>query len=187
MPLSHPLEEMRAEMPTKSDFREHANIENEDPRLRAITTVVAPASVEGLEFDAGTPLKLVGNTGYRDGVSVAFGIPNMAALFLHYSLRLRTEAEEGFADESFLGSPSSSAIDNVLFDLIERRIGSVIFAYTAVESYVNQEIPTEFHWEQERSDSWHAKFPESRTTNGSIATSAYPHPTHGGSDTCLSS
>jgi hypothetical protein len=77
----------------------------------------------------------------------------MAALFLHFSLRLYAESQDGFLANAFLPESSPQiADDSALFDLLEKRIGSVVFAYTALESFANHSIPDDFAWEQERQD-----------------------------------
>lgn len=141
--------------------QEPESIINEDYRLQAITTVAEDFSLPGgPEHLKGAVVLLVANTKFN-GKNLNFGLPNVSALFLDFSNKLWTETEEYLNNEkNFLTPISKFAPPNSLsvhkkeelFDILEKRMGAIVFAYTALESFANHSIPEDFIFRQDRAD-----------------------------------
>lgn len=149
-----------------NDTQEPENIRDEDFRLQAITTLAKDFSTPGGPLHKeGAAVMVVANTKFQ-GKNLTFGLPNVSAMFLNFSNTLWCESELYFNDASNFSTPTSKFMlpntqsmkdKKSFFDALEKRMGAVVFAYSALESFANQSIPADFVFRQERGD---AKFLE---------------------------
>lgn len=144
------------------DIEEHENIKKEDWRLKAITTLAKPFSMPGSELrhEKGAAVMLTTFAKFR-GHILSFGVPNMSAIFLNFSNELWQESEIYFKNSNNFVEPISrhllpGTLDikdrGLFFDMLEKRMGAIVFAFTALESFANDSIPLEYNYEQDRND-----------------------------------
>ena len=139
---------------------EHPAIQNEDWRLQAITTLTRDfSSSSGIVHKAGTPIMAIATVKYGTG-TLAFGLPNMTALFLDLANTLWMESQHSLDEEHFSASFSEHIPGGTvqpkdlmdLFEFLERRMGSIVFAFSALEAFANEHIPVDYLYKIERSD-----------------------------------
>jgi hypothetical protein len=80
-----------------------------------------------------------------------FGSPSGPALFLNMSRRLHLQAEQRLKERVAIETPVINGkhplSESSVFDFIEDYTGSIIFAHTALEAFVNAELPLNFIYE----------------------------------------
>lgn len=142
--------------------KEHESIRNQDYRFQALTTLsedwVSPFTKE--KHEAGTSVMLTAILSRGNG-TFNFGIPNMTALFIDFSYKLWEESSKylqgsDFEDMVSRHVPENTAYPKVhadLFDFMEKRMGAIVFAYSALEAFANEYIPDDYVFEKERQDS----------------------------------
>lgn len=140
---------------------EDKNIRKEDFRLQAITTLAKEykSPDTGILHPVGTPITVIEIMNYGEN-TLTFGLPNMTALFINYSYKTWKETGKLLVDDSFLPNPSKNfplgsiypKSNSLIFNLLEKRMASIVFAYSALESFCNESIPDDYNFEQERSD-----------------------------------
>jgi len=142
-------------------IKEPKRIRNEDWRMQAVTTLAEDLITSwGTKHDKGAPVKLTARLNYGQKI-LSFGIPNISALFLDMSHKLWVESQEELLnDETFIEwkgkyignniiHPKSEAI---LFELMQKRMASIVFAHTALEAFANEVIPENAVVTNERDD-----------------------------------
>lgn len=141
---------------------EDAKIENRDYRLQAITTLaedfISPWT--GILHKAGATVEVSGLVRYDQNHLLGFPLPNMTALFLDQAYTTWVESELFLRKEKFLESPSQAMApgtihpkdESVFFDLLQKRMVAIVFAYTALESFANESIPDDHIFRKERED-----------------------------------
>ena len=124
-------------------------IEDIDWRHR-LATFISEDSRDGtgnVIYKEGTPVTL--STFAKHGErEIGFGDPSAPALFLNLSYNSRTEA---LILHPFLNEwpPSDDEPTSRLFDYLELVTASIVFAYSALESFANEEVPPDFLFEKE--------------------------------------
>lgn len=139
--------------------KEHPNIINEDWRLQVISTLAKPftSPETGHTHPIGTPVSVVSLVKYKDE-ALSFKLPNTTALFLDFAYQLWAESESVIDDSKFTKRTKIKnqelfvSDDEEFFNLIEMRMGAIVFAYTAIESFTNEQIPNEYIFKLERDD-----------------------------------
>lgn len=135
--------------------KEHQNIQKKDYRIQAVTALAKPHG----EHKVGTPITAI--TGVKfDDRTLIFSVPNMTALFIDFSYTLWEESQIAFQEENFLNTtskkiPSNTIFpknDDTIFNLLQKRMGAIIFAYSALESFANENIPNEYIFKTIRND-----------------------------------
>lgn len=133
---------------------ESETISNEDYRLQAITTLAKEyRRPDGHIHNIGERVMVVSETKF-DVKNLHFGLPNVSAMFLNFSNKFYTESENYFGDSSNFISNSPDSLDlwvkdnGLLFDILEKRMGAIVFAYSALEAFANRSIPEEYVFEQ---------------------------------------
>lgn len=141
---------------------EEDSIKNEDYRLQAIITIskdwTSPWSKN--TFKKGTPVMTIVSTKFDSDKILTFGLPNSTAMFIDISYVLWVESEAASKQENFVKSKSKYDKPNTfypvsneyLFDLLQKRMGSIVFAYTALESFANENIPDDYIYIRDRDD-----------------------------------
>ena len=123
-----------------------------DWRCQIVVRVAAPTTVPGLgHLPAGAVGKGSGIIDYQSG-KIGFTLPNATALFLNLSKKHYDEAlavARGFS----AGATLQNLDDEASFSYLENIMASVVFAYTALESFANEEIPDEFTYSIEKTKS----------------------------------
>ena len=124
-------------------------LEEADWRCHTIIRVAKDTNVPGLgELKAGDLGKVVGISQYKSK-RVAFTVPSATALFLNLSQRHYEEAREIAQD--FSVAPTLQSLDDEdAFAYLENIMASVVFAYTALESFANEEIPSDYIYTVEK-------------------------------------
>jgi len=138
---------------------EHQNIINTDWRLHAITTLAKPyvSPTTGYAHPVGTPISVVSLVKYKNEI-LSFKLPNTTALFLDFSHNLWSESEEALVKSKFTRRSKIKnqelfvSDDEEFFNLLEMRMGGIVFAYTAIESFANEQIPDGYIFKLERDD-----------------------------------
>ncbi|MBI5753668.1 hypothetical protein HZA40_00810 [Candidatus Peregrinibacteria bacterium] len=136
---------------------EPENIKNEDWRLQAITTLAKEfRGPSGHVSPIGSPVIQMGQVHF-DGNVLGFGLPNTTALYLNLSHKFFLESQVYVQSDFYKkNNPKEPMIyaksDLEIFDYLEKRIASIVFAFTALESFVNQRVPDDFVYEVERKD-----------------------------------
>jgi hypothetical protein len=130
-------------------MEDEQQLEEADWRCHTVIRVSENTTVPGLgELKAGTLGKAVGIVDYQSG-QITFTMPSPTALFLNLSKRHYEEAlaiAKGFSVAPTLENLN----DNASFAYLENIMASVVFAYTALESFANEEIPDEFTYTAEK-------------------------------------
>ena len=142
----------------KKDFKEDPKIENEDWRLQAVTTLAKDwkSPWTGILHQAGERVGVIASIKYKTDKKLSFDLPNMEALFLDFSYRLWDESENIIKENNFIKEIKKDdffVLDNDEFlNMLEMKMGSIVFAYTALESFANDLIPKEYTYKTERND-----------------------------------
>lgn len=137
-------------------MKEPDNIANEDWRLQFITTLAEPVDLK-FHHEAGSPLMISTHVRYQKRI-LSFGLPSVPALFLDFSYNLWKEAQEmfdgGIFRESKIGDQDHLWPSNQgqLFDILEKKMGAIVFAFSALEAFANEYIPEDYIFEKNRDD-----------------------------------
>lgn len=129
--------------------KEHPNIEKEDWRLQAITTLAKKfkSPFSGTTHPVGQTVKAITQL-KRDSKIIFFGIPSASALFLSLSNRLGKEAKEELKKPIFKPLPNKTQTyfvkDQEIFNIYENLMATVVFAFTALEAFANEAIPKNY-------------------------------------------
>lgn len=142
--------------PIKED---HKNIRNEDWRLQAISTLAKDFTSPwtGTKHPKGTAIAatsilMIGKD------RVAFKSGNFPALFLDFAYKLWADTVTEIEKREFLvqnprrTDPNSHYVkdEKTFFDLLEKRMAAVVFAYSAIEAFSNQTIPDQFVYQPKK-------------------------------------
>lgn len=140
--------------------KEQKNIRNKDWRLQAITTLAKEwkSPFTGIKHDKGCPVMLVAHAQFN-GSDFQFGMPSMTALFLDYSSKLWEETNR-ISNElanKWLDQRQGEKMFYVknhlkLFSYFQKRMGAIVFAYSALESFANEQIPDNFTFQRMKDD-----------------------------------
>lgn len=141
------------------EYEEHQNIRKEDSRLLGITTVVGDqVGPAGTIHKDGSAVKLIAMSNFSKTTPLTFGLPSISALYLDLAAKLHKESFDGMKEDDFIAKYSADPVrfgvknESQLFDLLEKRIASVIFSYTSLESFANMEIPKDYIYRRTRDD-----------------------------------
>ena len=112
-----------------------------DWRYQIVVRLAKESNLFGKDkiLPAGAVGKGVGIVDYKSG-TVAFGIPNATALFLNLAKRHYDEAFN--IAQHFLSG--TSLVDDDSFSFLENIMASIVFSYTSLEAFANEEIPESF-------------------------------------------
>ena len=104
----------------------------------------------GRLFPAGSVVTVDTIVRYGDR-ETAFGDPNAVALFLNQSHNAFIQAMRIHPLLDGRQTPGSRLeLDARVYDYLELIMTSIIFAYTAIEAFSNEEIPDDYYLEQQR-------------------------------------
>jgi hypothetical protein len=121
-----------------------------DWRCHTVVRIAACTTVPGLgTLPAGTIGKAVGIVDYQS-VRIGFSIPNATALFLNLS-HSHYQAASAISKTFSLAPSLQTLNDDISFSYLENIMASIVFAYTALESFANEEIPDDFTYAIEKS------------------------------------
>jgi len=115
-----------------------------DWRCHIVVQLAAPATLPGSStaIPAGAIGKGVAIVDYQTN-RVAFSIPSATALFLSLSKRYYESAS--IIVQTFSSTPKLQSLDDVkVFSYLENIMASIVFAYTALEAFANEEIPDDY-------------------------------------------
>lgn len=132
-----------------------------DWRLHAATatTEAWTSPNTGITHPPGTAVIRVGFLQVAEQ-TVAFTLPNPAAMYLSLSSTARNEAAPRRASvvgalrtrKHFAHLTPRDEDDTPLFDCLERLAASVVFGNLAIEAFANERLPAEFQYQRERPD-----------------------------------
>lgn len=124
---------MSEEYFTEADWRCHIVVRLAAPTILPGTSTPLPAGAIG---------KGLAKIDYQAN-RVGFSIPNATALFLNLSKRHHKLAN--VTAQAFSSDPKSQSLTDVdIFSYLEDVMASVVFAYSALEAFANEEIPDDF-------------------------------------------
>ncbi|MBD2101600.1 hypothetical protein [Leptolyngbya sp. FACHB-261] len=115
-----------------------------DWRCQIVVRLAAPTILPGSNtlLPIGAIGKGVAEIDYKAN-RVTFPIPNATALFFNLSKRHYESAR--VTSQTFSSGPDSHSLpDEDIFSYLEDVMASVVFAYTALEAFANEEIPDDF-------------------------------------------
>jgi hypothetical protein len=119
-----------------------------DWRYRVAATLAQDwLSPEGVVHEKGTPVT-VATFVKHDEQRILIGDPSAPALFLSQSHKAFLQALQ---IHPFLNKPTADrkVSSTATYDYLELMMASVVFAYTAVEAFTNEEIPEDFVYEDQ--------------------------------------
>ena len=117
---------------TWPEWPEQDTVKAHDWRLHAVTAV----SKDSPGFRRGDVLKMRFPLELRDGSTVQAGAPNIEALLLDYSARLDDEAQVAWT--ALDRDQNAFAEDAALFEVLQQRMASAVFAFNGIESFANE-------------------------------------------------
>ena len=131
-----------------------SNIPKFDWRYRVATTLDKDfkSPYTGILHKKGTPISVTIFVEHGNQ-RISIGDPSAPALFLSQSNKAY---EEAINIHPFLGNEPSAerrTSSPVVYDYLELIMSSIIFAYTAIEAFANEEIPDDFSYKAERASS----------------------------------
>lgn len=133
-------------------------IDTADFRYQALTTIAQDwkSPFTGILHKKGSIVEFSAIVKYSGNLLLSFPVPNAAAMYLKLSHYLFEESQQELVKAESLqkGRDNIAQINEIpsFFDLLEKRLASIIFAYTAVEVFANQTIPDKYVYEKERED-----------------------------------
>ena len=113
-----------------------------DWRYQIVVRLAKPSPLFGKTLPAGAIGKGIGIVDYKSG-KVAFGIPNATALFLNVAKKHYNEAFDVIQQVSST-STLNTLNDDDSFAFLENIMASIVFSYTSLEAFANEEIPDSF-------------------------------------------
>lgn len=123
-----------------------------DWRYRVVTTLTKDfkSPHKGILHKKGAPVSVITSVKHGE-LRVSIGDPSAPALFLSQAHKAYEQAIKihPFRDSNL--SPEGGDPSPIVYDYLELLMASIIFAYTAIEAFVNEEIPEDFVYETERS------------------------------------
>lgn len=117
--------------------------DNPDWRLQAVAEVAQANSA--LWVSAGDMMIAVSQFPLKD-TPVTFFLPNMTAIFLEYSNNSFCGTKEYFVYKNFERDKNWRIVkdhDN-FFNILQQRLSSIIFAFLALETFMNDSIPDDY-------------------------------------------
>ena len=123
------------------EWPEQDTVKSHDWRLHAVTAVSEDSGglKRGDVIKAAFPLKL------GDGTTVQAGAPNLDGLILDFAAKLDVEAVRLQAEMAAEAASGRMVEDASLFEILQKRMGSAAFAFTAVESFANEVISNAYY------------------------------------------
>ena len=123
------------------EWPEQDTVKSHDWRLYAVTAVSEDSGgfKRGDVIKAAFPLKL------DDGTTVQAGAPNLDGLILDFAARLDVEARDLQAEMMALTADGRMVEDATLFEVLQKRMGSAVFAFTELESFANEVISNAYY------------------------------------------
>ncbi|MBN2394932.1 MAG: hypothetical protein JXC36_00530, partial [Candidatus Atribacteria bacterium] len=134
------------------------DIEDLDWRIRACSSLTKPFLDPQTEtiHPIGTIIKVIKIIKYKDNIQ-HITLPNPAAMYLSLAIKLGNQGYD-FIKNNFLkkneilDQKEDNIFNTKLFDAFEKLIASVIFSYSAIEAFVNYEIPEDYIFRIDRKD-----------------------------------
>lgn len=141
---------------------EEQSITNKDYRHQAVTTLAEDwtSPNTGVTRKKGDPIIYAGVTRYDKKRLLTFPMPNVTAMCLDQAYTAWVESQHFLQTAEFLDFPEAHAPDGtirpkedyIFFDLLQKRMIAIVFAYTALESFANESIPDDFIFRKQRDD-----------------------------------
>lgn len=129
-----------------------------DWRLQACTRITGPGTgplADGMQV--GDPIHAITNVSYGDDRFVV-SIPSGTALYLNTSFKQYEVAKKFLMRGVRQGIAGRARLvpDSTAFDFFEAIMAAVVFGYTALECFANEEIPEDFYFEKKYKEIWGA-------------------------------
>ncbi|HYT44014.1 MAG TPA: hypothetical protein VEP90_16865 [Methylomirabilota bacterium] len=108
----------------------------------------------------GNAVIAAGATQYDTERVLSFPLPNVTSMCLDVAYTTWVESQHFLRDENVLEFPKPQmpektirlTEDYIFFDLLQKRMIAIVFAYTALESFANESIPDHFIFRSKRQD-----------------------------------
>lgn len=124
----------------RKDMEKQYRIEDADWRLQAVTTILSVNNPwPGMQAKPGDVLKVCATTKYNDA-DITLGIPSAVALFLDIAFSAFRGIVE-MRETAITKREKDYVPDGLAFQYFERLMISIVFSFTALESFANEEIP----------------------------------------------
>jgi len=140
---------------SKKTLKEPPNLDKLDWRYHAATTLAGDVKnpKTGTIHNKGEIVTTAVEVSYIKG-SIWLDLPNTTAMFLNLSNILFKHAKNNFNSSSIqkIQKIRQSTRDDNFFDFYENLFGSIVFAFTAIESFANEYIPDDFNYERNTKD-----------------------------------
>jgi hypothetical protein len=149
------------------DILEHENIKDYDWRLQYVSTLKWDQTILWNFRNDWTPVSSAWFFDFRSEL-VNFLIPNMSALFLDYANTLYNETTSFFVYRNFKKTNTSwvRKIEmqdfDIFFNVLQKRIWSIVFAFMALESFINDSIPEDYIYINAKKKSCDKKYIEEK-------------------------
>jgi len=140
-----------------ANHKEHPNIEKEDWRLQAITTLTKEwkSPWTNVTHPTGTPVMSISLVRFLNS-NLVLPLPNATALFLNFAYKLWQETQSFLINKDNFDQDKNRNFypknKSAFFDILEKRVAAIVFAYSALESFANEKIPDDYIFEKERED-----------------------------------
>ena len=141
---------------------EEESIANKDYRHQAVATIAEDwtSPNTGVTRKKGEPVISMGITQYDKKHMLTFPLPNVTAMCLDQSYTAWSESQYFLQEAEFLDFSEGHAPEGTIrpkedftfFDLLQKRMIAIVFAFTALESFANENIPDDFIFRKQRDD-----------------------------------
>ena len=115
------------------------NIDNEDWRLQGVTTIMNVPDNTRLKSRPGDIVKVV-IVPRQFGGDIVVDLPNSTALFLDLAQNAQSQADD-LRKEAFQQRDGNYLDNKRIFAYFQKMMSSIVFAFVALESFANEEIP----------------------------------------------
>lgn len=130
-------------------------IQKPDGRLHAVAELAEDLILPDTVHKKGTSIIAVGKSKTRKGKDIWISIPNPTALYLSLSQK-SYKLSRNYLKKNPLKKDKKNEyrFENPKYqnDYLEQAIATIIFAYTAIETFANEYIPKDYIYKEERKD-----------------------------------
>jgi hypothetical protein len=130
--------------------RKRRKAEEFDSRCQWVANVTGVEGPGKAQFSPGDVMTFMVETISNADGHIVFQLPNVTALFLHFAKKMYEDSRSTDGIFTFKAPNGSMLAEDeaAVFDLLEMRMASIVFAYTALEAFANEYIPGDFVYKQ---------------------------------------
>lgn len=143
------------------EINEEEILNKEDWRLQAVTTLTDDwISPNNILHKKGALVSLTARVSYSHNEILSLLIPSIPALFLDVSNRSWVKSQKYLQNPKSFVSSLRKGVAKVLFpskvsdlfNCLEDRMLSIVFAYSALEAFANEQVPDDYLYTRKRKD-----------------------------------